>query len=907
MVKKRLYKEEYFELDGEHYYYHRLRSLNQNEEIDHISRLPFSIRVLLESLLRHYDNYEIKKEHIASLLQWGKNSKGSIASIPFKASRVILQDLTGVPAVVDLASLRQAMSDAGGDPKKINPEIPVDLVIDHSVQIDESGTKSAFHTNMNLEFERNKERYIFLKWAQQAFENFKAVPPATGIVHQVNLEYLANVVHVSKREEGGFMAFPDTLVGTDSHTPMINGLGVLGWGVGGIEAEASMLGQASHFPAPDVIGVKFTGEFPEGTTATDLALKITQLLREKKVVGKFVEFYGTGLKNMPLADRATISNMAPEYGATAAYFPIDEETLNYLRLTGRPEKQIALIKKYCEVNDLWYTPDMTDPDYTETIEVDLSELEPNIAGPKRPQDLIPLSGMKQAFRQAMISPVDRQGYGLNKDELQKQAELHHANGKTSTLRTGSVAIAAITSCTNTSNPYVMLAAGLVAKKAIEKGLTVPEFVKTSLAPGSKVVTRYLEAARLTPYLDQLGFHLTGYGCTTCMGNSGPLAKEVEEAIVDNEMIVASVLSGNRNFEGRIHPLTKANYLASPPLVVAYALAGTININLKTDALGSDSTGKAVYLKDIWPSKEEINQLIQEVINPDIFLDEYKNIYQSNEKWNKVTTTNESIYEWDKESTYIQNPPFFQNLEKEVSPITSLSNLKVLALLGDTITTDHISPAGAIPLDAPGGKYLREKGISPRDFNSYGSRRGNHEAMMRGTFANIRLRNKLAPGTEGGITTYLPTNEIMPIYDAAMKYQQEDVGLVVIGGKDYGMGSSRDWAAKGTRLLGVKAVIAESFERIHRSNLVMMGVLPLVFSNGENAASLGLNGSENFHIELHDKIGPNELVPVTATTKNKQITFRAIARMDNIVEIEYFRQGGILQKILRDKMPAYEMK
>lgn len=905
MNRKLQHTESQFELHGEYYHYHRIRSLHSNGE-DHISRLPFSIRILLESLVRLYDGYEIKQEHITNLLHWGKESNVGGSTVPFKPTRVILQDLTGVPAVVDLASLRKAMSDLGGNPETINPEIPVDLVIDHSVQIDEYGTENAFAANMELEFERNKERYVFLKWAQQAFQNFRAVPPATGIVHQVNLEYLASVVHAEPRADGTYDTYPDTLVGTDSHTPMINGLGVLGWGVGGIEAEASMLGQASHFPAPEVVGVKFTGDFPEGTTATDLALKITRLLRKKNVVGKFVEFYGTGLQNMPLADRATISNMAPEYGATAAYFPVDEETLNYLRLTGRTEKQIALVKKYCQENDLWYSSESIDPEYTETVEVDLSELVPNIAGPKRPQDLTPLSNMKEAFQHSICAPDSHQGYGLGKEELAKRVTVEHESGTTSTLKTGSVVIAAITSCTNTSNPHVMLAAGLVAKKAIEKGLSVPTFVKTSLAPGSKVVTRYLEAAGLTRYLDQLGFHLTGYGCTTCMGNSGPLNKEIEEAIVHEDMIVSSVLSGNRNFEGRIHPLTKANYLASPPLVVAYALAGTMNINLQTDAIGEDSSGKDVYLKDIWPTMDEIKQLNQDVVNPSIFLEEYNNLYASNEKWNEVQITDGSLYEWDEESTYIQNPPFFEKLSSKVEPITSISNLKALALLGDTITTDHISPAGAIPLGAPAGKYLQDKGVSPRKFNSYGSRRGNHEVMMRGTFANIRLRNEIVPGTEGGFTKYWPTNEIMPLYDAAMEYQKENIGLVIIGGKDYGMGSSRDWAAKGTKLLGVKAVIAESFERIHRSNLVMMGVLPLVFKQEESAHTLGLDGSETYSIDLSDDIRPNDTVTVTATHKDKApISFELIARIDNEVEIDYYRQGGILQKILREKIPSHE--
>jgi len=892
----------HFELNGKKYYYYDLKKLEE-AGFGSIERLPFSIRILLESVLRQHDGHVIKDEHVKGLAKWGtENGKGT--DVPFKPSRVILQDFTGVPAVVDLASLRKAMVDMGGDPNDINPEVPVDLVIDHSVQVDKYGVHNALQANMDLEFERNRERYEFLHWAQKAFKNYRAVPPATGIVHQVNLEYLANVVHAIENEDGTYETFPDTLVGTDSHTPMINGLGVLGWGVGGIEAEAGMLGQPSYFPAPEVIGVKFTGSFPQGTTATDLALKVTQTLREKNVVGKYVEYFGPGLKDMPLADRATISNMAPEYGATVGFFPVDEESLNYLRLTGRSEEQIAIVEKYCKENNLWYSPDQEDPEYSEVVEINLSELEPNLAGPKRPQDLISLSNMQKEFRKAVTAPVGNQGFGLDESEFDKEVTVEHPNGKTSVMKTGALAIAAITSCTNTSNPHVMLGAGLLAKNAVEKGLEVPEYVKTSLAPGSTVVTRYLDDSGLTEYLDKLGFNLVGYGCTTCIGNSGPLRPEIEEAIVDNDLLVSSVLSGNRNFEGRIHPLTKANYLASPPLVVAYALAGTVDIDLAKDPIGNDKEGNPVYLKEIWPSMEEIKREIDNVVNPDIFRKEYDNIFDSNEKWNQIETTDEPLYDWDSESTYIQNPPFFEGLSREPDTVEPLNDLRIIGLFGDSITTDHISPAGAIALDSPAGEYLQANGVSPRNFNSYGSRRGNHEVMMRGTFANIRIRNQIAPGTEGGYTTYWPTNEIMTIYDAAMKYQEDGVGLVVIGGKDYGMGSSRDWAAKGSNLLGIKTVIAESYERIHRSNLVMMGVLPLQFEKGENAETLGLTGKEKINVHIDENVKPNELVKVTATDKNGDVKeFNAIARFDSDVEIDYYRHGGILQMVLRDKLNA----
>ena len=890
-----------FELNGKTYNYYDLKGI-EDAKLGSIERLPFSIRVLLESVIRQHDGRVIKDEHVEGLAKWG-TPEGKGVDVPFKPSRVILQDFTGVPAVVDLASLRKAMVDMGGDPDRINPEVPVDLVIDHSVQVDHYGNPTALEANMELEFERNAERYQFLNWATKAFDNYRAVPPATGIVHQVNLEYLADVVHANENEDGSFDSFPDTVFGTDSHTPMVNGLGVLGWGVGGIEAEAGMLGQPSYFPQPEVIGVKFTGEFPEGTTATDLALTVTEVLREKNVVGKFVEYYGPGLADMPLADRATISNMAPEYGATCGFFPIDEEALNYLRLTGRPEEQIALVEKYCKENNFWYSADMKDPEYTETVEINLSELESSLAGPKRPQDRIALGDMQEKFVTAVTAPAGNQGLGLDKSEFDKEVEITNpTTGEKSVMKTGAVAIAAITSCTNTSNPYVMLGAGLLAKNAVEKGLTVPDFVKTSLAPGSTVVTRYLNDSGLTEYLDALGFNTVGYGCTTCIGNSGPLRQDIEKAVMDADLTVASVLSGNRNFEGRIHPLVKANYLASPPLVVAYALAGSVDFDLRNDSLGKDKDGNDVFLKDIWPSMDDIRTTVNEVVNPEIFRSEYDNLFESNEKWNQIETTDEPLYEWDDNSTYIQNPPFFEGLSKDVDTIEPLSGLKVLGLLGDTVTTDHISPAGAIALDSPAGKYLQDKDVSPRDFNSYGSRRGNHEVMMRGTFANIRIRNKIAPGTEGGYTTYWPTGEIMPIYDAAMKYKEDGTGLVVIGGKDYGMGSSRDWAAKGSNLLGIKAVIAESFERIHRSNLVMMGVLPLVFADGEGAETLGLDGTEEYAINIDESITPGGTAEVVATHKDgKETKFNVKVRFDSEVEMDYYRNGGILQMVLRNRI------
>ncbi|MCE5527753.1 aconitate hydratase AcnA [Staphylococcus pseudintermedius] len=888
-----------FQLNGKSLTYYDLNTLEE-QGYTQISRLPYSIRVLLESVLRQEDGFVITDEHIKVLSSFGKeNEKGEV---PFKPSRVILQDFTGVPAVVDLASLRKAMDDVGGDLTKINPEVPVDLVIDHSVQVDSYANPESLERNMKLEFERNYERYQFLNWATKAFDNYNAVPPATGIVHQVNLEYLANVVHV-REENGEQVAFPDTLVGTDSHTTMINGLGVLGWGVGGIEAEAGMLGQPSYFPIPEVIGVRLTNELPQGANATDLALRVTELLRKKGVVGKFVEFFGPGVDKLPLADRATIANMAPEYGATCGFFPVDDETLKYLRLTGRSDEHIETVETYLKQNHLFFDVN-EEPNYTDVVDLDLSTVEASLSGPKRPQDLIFLSDMKKEFEKSVTAPAGNQGHGLDKAEFDKTATVNFKDGSTTEMTTGDIAIAAITSCTNTSNPYVMLGAGLLAKKAVEKGLEVPSYVKTSLAPGSKVVTGYLRDSGLQSYLDQLGFNLVGYGCTTCIGNSGPLLEEIEKAIADEDLLVTSVLSGNRNFEGRIHPLVKANYLASPPLVVAYALAGTVDIDLHSEALGQDQQGNDVFLKDIWPSIQEVADAVESVVTPELFKEEYKSVYDNNELWNQIDTTDQPLYDFDPQSTYIQNPTFFQGLSKEPSAIQPLSNLRVMGKFGDSVTTDHISPAGAIGKDTPAGQYLTANGVSPRDFNSYGSRRGNHEVMVRGTFANIRIKNQLAPGTEGGYTTYWPTGEVMPIFDAAMKYKEDGTGLVVLAGNDYGMGSSRDWAAKGTNLLGVKTVIAQSYERIHRSNLVMMGVLPLQFKEGESADTLGLDGTETIAVDLDENVQPGQTVKVTATKEDgTTVEFDVTARFDSNVEIDYYRHGGILQLVLRKKLAS----
>ncbi len=886
-------------VQGRDYEYYDLSAL-EKEGYD-ILKLPYSIKVLLESVLRQWDGHVITEEHIRSLADWVK-TRGSEEEVPFKPARVILQDFTGVPAVLDLASMRAAMAEAGLTKlDRINPEVPVDLVIDHSVQVDLFGSPEALSGNSKLEFKRNSERYRFLKWAQNAFDHLTVVPPATGIVHQVNLEYLAKVVLV--KEEGGInTVYPDSLVGTDSHTTMINGLGVLGWGVGGIEAEAGMLGQPSYFPLPEVIGVRMTGQLSVGATATDLALKVTQLLRKRGVVGKFVEYFGEGITSLTLADRATIANMAPEYGATCGFFPVDDKALNYLKLTGRTEEQVELIRTYLQANGLFYSEGMEEPVYTEVIELDLSTVETALSGPKRPQDLIPLSRMKEDFLRSVTAPLGNQGHGLSEEELNKEVKVNFLDGRDSIMRTGSVAIASITSCTNTSNPAVMLGAGILARNAVKKGLSVPAHVKTSLAPGSRVVTGYLEAANLQGYLDQLGFQTIGYGCATCIGNSGPLPEPVSAAVQENELLITSVLSGNRNFEGRIHSQVKANYLASPPLVVAYALAGTMNIDLLQDPIGYDKEGRAVYLKDIWPSGDEIRELEELYVKPELFSKEYEAIYGNNEMWNSIAVRDSSSYEFEEESTYIRNPPFFTDMSANAQKLSSLRDLRVLAMLGDSVTTDHISPAGSIGKNSPAGKYLTERGISSNDFNTYGSRRGNHEVMMRGTFANIRIRNRLAPGTEGGFTTYLPTGEVMTIYDACMKYREQGTGLVVLAGKDYGMGSSRDWAAKGPSLLGVKAVIAESYERIHRSNLVMMGILPLQYLEGQTAESLSLTGEESFDIELSDTVKPRDILTVTAKTPDgRSIEFSVRVRFDSAVDVDYYRHGGILPMVLRKRM------
>jgi aconitate hydratase len=891
-----MFEKKELHVKNQKFYYYSLESLKEKGyEID---RLPFSIKVLLESAIRNFDGMAITKEQIEQLANWSKY-KNNRKEIGFKPGRILLQDFTGVPAVVDLAAMRSAFEKKGKDATKINPLIPVDLVIDHSVMVDTFGNEEALGKNTELEFSRNEERYEFLRWAQEAFTNFRVVPPGTGIVHQVNLEYLASVV-MTKEENGETIVFPDSLVGTDSHTTMINGLGVLGWGVGGIEAEAGMLGQPLYFVSPEVIGCKLTGKLPEGTTATDLALTITNILRKKGVVGKFVEFFGPALTYMNLADRATVANMAPEYGATMGFFPVDDETIEYLRLTGRDESLIDLVKEYYTKQGLYRTNDMPSPIFTDVVEVDLNEIKPSLAGPKRPQDKVLLSEMKKVYNEAVRKNISEGGFGLSEEEIQKEVSITHANGEKSTLKNGNVVIAAITSCTNTSNPSVMIAAGLLAKKAVEKGLTVPSYVKTSIAPGSKVVTSYLQNSGLISYLEKLGFFTAGYGCTTCIGNSGPLYQEIEDAISEKNLTVASVLSGNRNFEGRVHPKVKANYLASPPLVVAYAIAGTVDIDLTKEAIGYTPTGDAVYLSELFPSQDEINGVIKACLKPDIFREKYEDVFNGNTQWNKIKTSKNSGYVWDRESTYIQEPPFFIDFKNKKNKIGDIKNAKVLAFLGDSVTTDHISPAGAIGIQTPAGKYLKEKNVSPRDFNSYGSRRGNDQIMTRGTFANIRIRNKIADGKEGGYTKHIPTDTLMSIYDASIKYQEENTDLIIIAGKEYGTGSSRDWAAKGTYLLGVKAVIAESFERIHRSNLVGMGVLPICFVNGENAESLGLTGFESFSILDLEELSVNKKITIKAVgDSGKEICFQATIRLDSNVEIQYFKDGGILQNVLKN--------
>ncbi|MBN2115926.1 MAG: aconitate hydratase AcnA [Anaerolineales bacterium] len=878
------------------YVIYRLEALEKAGLTD-LKRLPFSIRVVLEAALRQCNDHEITQIDVKNIAAW--TPTGVRPGIPFLPARVIMQDFTGVPAVVDLAAMRSAVARLGGDPQKINPLVPVDLVIDHSVQVDFFATADALTRNAELEFQRNRERYEFLKWGQQAFRNFRVVPPMTGIIHQVNLEYLADVV-MTKQDGKETLAFPDTLVGTDSHTTMINGLGVVGWGVGGIEAEAVMLGQPMDMLLPDVIGFKLYGKLRDGVTATDLVLTVTQMLRQKGVVDKFVEFYGEGLNSMSLTDRATIANMAPEYGATIGYFPVDAETLRYMRLTGRSEEVIARTEAYMRAQGLFHEPGMPEPEYTDTLELDLASVVPSLAGPKRPQDRVALSDMKSTFEQALTAPVRERGYELSPEALTREA-VFGTNGGTQTMRHGAVVIAAITSCTNTSNPSVLVAAGLVARKAVEKGLNVKPYVKTSLAPGSRVVTEYLKKAGLIDPLSQLGFNVIAYGCTTCIGNSGPLPGEVAKAVTGSDIVAAAVISGNRNFEGRVHPLVKANYLASPPLVVAYALAGTVDIDLSSEPLGVGADGQPVYLKDLWPSQQEINEAIAASVKAEMYKEKYADVFSGSDMWQEIRVKEGDLFEWSEASTYIHHPPYFQTLTLDVPPAHDIQGARVLCLFGDSITTDHISPAGNIAADSPAGKFLQERGVQPKDFNQYGTRRGNDLVMARGTFANIRLKNLMVAPKEGNWTKHYPSGEEMSIFDAAMKYQSEGVPTIALAGKEYGTGSSRDWAAKGPMLQGVKAVIAESFERIHRSNLVGMGILPLKFIEGQNAESLGLTGEEVFDIEgLSDNMVPKSVVKVRAKKLDDSVVeFTATALLNTAVEVNYYRNGGILHTVLRN--------
>lgn len=864
---------------------HRLELLEKHGNAD-LAKLPFSLRILLENLLRCEDGHFVRPQDIKALVTWRPGAPEK--EIAFMPARVLLQDFTGVPAVVDLAAMRDAVKKMGGNPKRINPLFPAELVIDHSVQVDGFGNVNAFGLNAQLEFERNVERYAFLRWGQTAFQNFKVVPPDTGICHQVNLEYLARVV-CAMPTGSRLEAYPDSLVGTDSHTTMVNGLGVFGWGVGGIEAEAAMLGQPSSMLIPDVVGFKLHGKLPEGATATDLVLTVTEMLRKKGVVGKFVEFYGTGLSNLSVPDRATIANMAPEYGATMGFFPVDNETLAYLRFTARPAEQVALVEAYCKEQCLFRTDSTPDPLFSATLDLDLGTVEPTVAGPKRPQDRVALRQAKSSFSKVL------------EGQPQKNVPVRN-NGDAFQLSSGAVVIAAITSCTNTSNPSLMIGAGLLAKKAVERGLEVKPWVKTSLAPGSKVVTDYLQTSGLTPYLDKLRFNLVGYGCTTCIGNSGPLPEAIGAAIKENDLVAVAVLSGNRNFEGRIHPLVRANYLASPPLVVAYALAGRMDLDLTTEPLGAGSDGKPVYLRDIWPTPQEIESAVRSSVSTDQFQKQYGAVFEGDDHWKSMPIPAGDLYKWDEKSTYIKLPPYFEHMPKAAPALADIKDARALAVLGDSITTDHISPAGSIAVDSPAGKYLVANGVKPHEFNSYGARRGNHEVMMRGTFANIRLKNMLAPGSEGWWTTFQPSGEKMTIYDAAVKYREAGTPLVVLAGKEYGSGSSRDWAAKGTLLLGVRAVIAESFERIHRSNLVGMGVLPLEFKQGENRQSLGLTGHESFSIEGISALAPKRALSVKAKSpEGSETSFTAIARVDTPEEVSYYQHGGILQYVLRQML------
>jgi len=879
-------------VQGRHYQFYSLAEAAKT--LGDISRLPYCLKVMLENLLRHQDGRTVTVDDAQAVADWLQQRR-SDREIAYRPARVLMQDFTGVPAVVDLAAMRDAMVQLGGSPEKINPLSPVDLVIDHSVMVDAFGSATAFAENVQYEFRRNYERYAFLRWGQNAFDDLRVVPPGTGICHQVNLEYLAQVVWSKDDESGEILAYPDTLVGTDSHTTMINGLSVLGWGVGGIEAEAAMLGQPISMVIPEVVGFKLTGQLPEGATATDLVLTVTQMLRQKGVVGKFVEFYGNGLAHLTLADRATISNMAPEYGATCGFFPIDDVTLDYLRFTGREPERIALVEAYAKEQGLWRQTDSPEPLFTDTLELDLTTVEPSLAGPKRPQDRVQLSQLAQQFRQSDFPSFSR---GLSYEQKRSVP----VAGTDYALSDGAVVIAAITSCTNTSNPSVMIGAGLVARKARARGLTVKPWVKTSLAPGSQVVSDYLAQAGLQDDLDALGFNLVGYGCTTCIGNSGPLPPAIAQAVEQDDLVVGAVLSGNRNFEGRVSPHTKANYLASPPLVVAYAIAGNLAINLKQDPIGQDQQGKPVYLADIWPSTTEIRQVMAAALTPEMFRSRYSNVFVGPAQWRQIDTVDSQTYNWRQESTYVQNPPFFKGMTAEVNggAFANIEQARPLALLGDSITTDHISPAGAIKPDSPAGRYLLDHGVEVKDFNSYGSRRGNHEVMMRGTFANIRLQNEMVPGSSGGVTRKMPQGQEMSIYDAAMAYVAEGTALVVIAGKEYGTGSSRDWAAKGTRLLGVKAVVAESYERIHRSNLVGMGVLPLQFARGVTRHSLDLDGSETFSIRgLQSGVTPGMTVTLTLQRADgRQEEVPLICRIDTLDEVEYYRHGGILPYVLR---------
>lgn len=878
------------------------------DSITNLEKLPYSIRILLESALRNCDDFEVCEKDIRNIANWTPNGKRM--EIPFKPARVILQDFTGVPCVVDLAAMRSAMERLGGDTKKINPLVPVDLVIDHSVQTDYFGSCDAFAKNLQLEFHRNSERYALLRWAQNTLANFRAVPPSMGIIHQINLEYLAKCVFLQKDENGENVAFPDTLVGTDSHTVMINGLGVLGWGVGGIEAEAVMLGQPLFMLLPDVIGVNLTGRLKPGVTATDLVLTITEMLRKEGVVGKFVEYFGDGVPTMKLADRATLANMGPEYGATMGFFPVDAQTIDYLRQTGRTDAEVALVENYTKTQKLFRTPDAPTPDYTKVLTLDLGSVEPCLAGPKRPQDRVLLSQMKPRFAESLAAPVEKRGFALNETSAQRTGTVANADGSQSTIGHGAVVIASITSCTNTSNPGVMLAAGLLAKHAVEKGLKSKPWVKTSLAPGSRVVTDYLNQAGLTPFLDQLGFQTVGYGCLTCIGNSGQVIESVGKAITENELVAAAVVSGNRNFEGRVNPLVKANYLASPPLVVAYALAGTVDFDFEKTPLGTDANGQPVFLKDVFPTNEEIAAAEKSSVLPEMFAQRYSSVFECDpatndegmKQWNAIPAGKSDLFPWDLKSTYVQEPPFMTEMtaDYDADRDYSIRSARVLLALGDSITTDHISPAGAIKKESPAGKFLIESGVEQKEFNSYGSRRGNDRVMTRGTFANIRLRNLLAPGTEGGVTRFFPGGEQMSVFDAAMKYRSENVPLIVLAGAEYGTGSSRDWAAKGACLLGIRAVIAQSYERIHRSNLVGMGVLPLQFQCGETWQSLGLTGEEIFDVAFSMKsLQPGAELPVTARKSDGTcVTFITTVRIDTPVEIEYYRNGGILQTVLR---------